>query len=370
MKKTMLVSLMAAGLALLPVAAALAANPGVPDPYPTRESKLLVDFESDVEVTGDPRETGENATSINTDVQFAAEGGKSLKIDMTGVVADGHDNIFTVAFPEPIDIKGYQVLAMDVFIPPASIDTSSWYQFYPNPTTTLADDDTQADDVFYGPGSMHAGWNHLIWVLRNGTDTKLTELRVGGNNGADYAGPIYVDNIRVYKGNFVGLQPDEQLIMGFEKPTDKDLFTTLGDGIKVEANTDKQFVSGGDSSLKIDLTGHPGGYTTNVARADDWGTTIDASKATALHIDIFLPEDSYEADSYHEFGFGVIGAGGQVAVTNFVTDGQWVTLEIPLTPEQAAMLTNVKGLFFITNSGDDWTGPVYVDNLRAVIPAP
>ena len=66
----------------------------------------------------------------------------------------------------------------------------------------------------------------------------------------------------------------------------------------------------------------------------------------------------------------MIGAGGQVAVTNFVTNGQWVTLEIPLTPEQAAMLTNVKGLFFITNSGDDWTGPVYVDNLRAVIPVP
>src|SRR6187397_2734974 len=99
MKKTRWVSLMAAGLGFLPVAAALAAaNPGVPNPYPTRESKLLVDFESQVEVTGDPRETGENATSINTDVQFAAEGSKSLKVDMTGVVADGHDNIFTVKF--------------------------------------------------------------------------------------------------------------------------------------------------------------------------------------------------------------------------------------------------------------------------------
>ena len=43
---------------------------------------------------------------------------------MTDVVADGHDNVFTITFPEPIDISGYQVLTMDVYIPAASIDPS------------------------------------------------------------------------------------------------------------------------------------------------------------------------------------------------------------------------------------------------------
>jgi hypothetical protein len=43
-------------------------------------------------------------------------------------------------------------------------------------------------------------------------------------------------------------------------------------------------------------------------------------------------------------------------------------MEIRLTPEQAAMLKNIKGLFFMTNSGADWEGPIYVDNLRVVIP--
>jgi hypothetical protein len=220
---------------------------------------------------------------------------------------------------------------------------------------------------------MHSGWNHLIWTLKNGTDTTVTQLPFALNSGAAYSGPVYVDNIRVYKGNFVGLQPDEKLIMGFDKPTDEDLFTTLGNTVTVGVNTDPQFISQGAGSLKVDLTGQPSGWfgNTDVARADDWGTTIDASKATAIHLDFFVPPSSYTGTDYHELGFGVVGDGGDVwGLSSFVTTGQWVTLEIPLTPDQAAMLTNVKGLFFITNSGSAWTGPIYVDALRAVIPAP
>jgi hypothetical protein len=218
---------------------------------------------------------------------------------------------------------------------------------------------------------MQAGWNHLVWTLKNGTDTKLTELTFDSVSGGGYLGPVYVDNIRVYKGSFVGLQPDEMLVKGFADATDKDFFTTLGDAVQVEVNTDKQFASEGETSLKIDLTGHPAGWTNTVARADDWGTTIDASQATAIHLDVFVPEDSYTADSYHEIGFVVIGEGGEVqGLASNLVDGQWVTLEIPLTPDQAQMLTNVKGLYFITNSGDDWAGPIYVDALRAVVPTP
>jgi len=178
-----------------------------------------------------------------------------------------------------------------------------------------------------------------------------------------------VDNIRVYKGNFVGLQPDTQLIFGFDRPSDKDFFLSVAEDVKVEANTDKQLVTAGNGSLKLDLSNKSSGWTNNVARVDDWGKTIDASKATAIHLDVFIPEGSSSASTWHEVGFGVIGDGGELnAPTNYVPLGQWVTMELPLTAEQAKMFTNIKGIFFLLNSGEDWTGPIYVDSLRAVIP--
>jgi len=360
---------MAAGLALLVASGALAAtNPAALNPTPNRESKALVDFESAATVMSDPAGAGVNLASVNTDPQFVAEGSTSLKLDLN-TQSGYNNNYFVIPLAAPVDIKGYQVLAMDVFIPDDSIE-SSWYQFDPRTTTTNPGDDTMTTVSYYGPGNMHAGWNHLMWTLKNGTDTKITQLSFAGNTGAAYHGAVYLDNIRVYKGNFVGLQPDEKLIMGFDKPTDKDFFTTLGDVVTVRLNTDKQFISGGDGSLKVDLTGHASGWTNSVARADDWGKTLDASKATAIHLDFFIPPGSYTATDYHELGFGVVGDGGDVSgFSDFVTDGQWVTMEIPLTADQAKMLTNVKGMFFITNSGSDWTGPIYVDNLRAVMPA-
>ena len=51
MRKSSLISLVAAGLALFPAAAAFSA---APDPTPNRESKLLVDFENTTTVTSDP----------------------------------------------------------------------------------------------------------------------------------------------------------------------------------------------------------------------------------------------------------------------------------------------------------------------------
>ena len=79
MKKFTLVSSMAAGLSLLLARGALAAvNPAAPNPYPTRESKVLADFESAAMVTSDPNGTGGNLASINNDPQFVAEGSKSL----------------------------------------------------------------------------------------------------------------------------------------------------------------------------------------------------------------------------------------------------------------------------------------------------
>jgi hypothetical protein len=364
MRKTTLVSLLAAGLALLSASGAFSA---APDPYPTRESKLLVDFESNITVMSDPLNTGQNQASISSDAQFAAQGSKSLKLNLKDV-SGWTDPEYTIVLPAPVDIKGYQVLTMDVFIPDDAINTSSWYQFDPRTTTTDPADPSMTVVSYYGPGNMHSGWNHLMWTLKNGSDTKISQISFAGNSGDAYTGAVYVDNIRVYKGSFVGLQPDEKLIFGFDKPTDKDYFTSLGEKVKVDTNADKQFITEGDNSLKFDLTGHPGPWTSDVARVDDWGKTIDASKATAIHLDVFVPASS--ASGWHEVGYGVAGDGGEVwGFSSFVTDDQWVTLEIPLTPDQAKMLTNVKGIFFITNAENDWTGPIYVDNLRVVVPA-
>jgi hypothetical protein len=363
-------SAMAASLALLLAGGAFAAiNPAAPNPYPTRTSKLLVDFASPVTVASDPLGTGGNVASLNTDPRFTALGTKSLKLDLNGVngwTAAG----YTITLPSPVDIKGFQVLAMDVFIPDTSINTSSWYQFDPVTTTTNPADSTMPITTSYGPGNMHSGWNHLMWTLKNGTDTQITTLAYNFNSGDAYSGPVYVDNIRVYKGNFAGVQPDEKLIMGFDKSTDASFFDTVTDPVKVSVNTDKQFISDGASSLKLDLTGWNSGWTNSVASVSNWGTTIDASKATAIHLDFFVPSSSYTSTDYHELGYAVVGDGGTVSgFSDFVTTDQWVTMEIPLTSDQAAMLKNVQGMSFITNSGSNWTGPIYVDALRAVIPS-
>jgi hypothetical protein len=287
------------------------------------------------------------------------------------VAANYYNNFFAIQLPAPGDVRGYLVLGLDVFVPDTSLE-SSYYQLDLNVTTTNPGDTTMTTTTSYQDRLIyaHTGWNHLIWNLKNGTDTQITQLSFQGNSGATWDGPIYVDNIRVYKGDFVGLQPDEKLIFGFDNPTDASLFTS-GDGAPITVNTDKQFIQAGSGSLKIDLTGLASGYSSSLASATDLGITFDASKATALHLDFFIPPGSYTATNYQELGFGVVGDGGEVwglshGVENVL--GQWVTLEIPLTPDQAAMLTNVKGLFFITNSGSAWTGPIYVDNLRAVIP--
>lgn len=375
MRKTPIAFVMTAGLALLLASGAFAAaNPAAPNPYPTRESKLLVDFASPVTVTSDPNGTGENLASINTDPQFTALGTKSLKLDLTDVTGYHGDNIFVIQLPAPVDIQGYRVLSMDVFIPDASTE-SSWYEFDLNATTTNPGDDTMTTVTKYGGYLInnHRGWNHLIWNLANGADTKVTQLAFSGNSGAAYHGPVYVDNIRAYKGDFVGLQPDEKLIFGFDNPTDAGLFTS-GDGAPIAGNTDKQFISQGNGSLEIDLKGLDSGYSRGVAGAADLGIPFDLSKATAIHLDLFGPAASAPTpgdNSWHMLGFTVTGSGGSVTMgAGAYVDGQWNILEIPLSPDEAQKLGTLKGISLIRNSGDTWNGPIYIDNLRAVIPAP
>ena len=303
-----------------------------------------------------------------------ATGTQSLKLDFTGMAAGWHDHEFTVTLPQPVDIKGYQVLAMDVFVPDTSLaDPTSYYQFDPRMTTTDPNDATQTVISYYGPRNLAPGWNHLIWNLQNGTDTQISQIDASGNSGADYAGPFYVDNIRVYKGNFAGLQPDEQLIFGFDNTTRPKIFTSA-DGAPVALNTDMQFVSQGAGSLMVDLTGLASGWSQGVATAMTLGSTLDVSKATAIHLDVFAPTASYTANDYNELGFSVIGDNGQFngqtagPSSGGYVAGQWNTLELPMTPDQAQMVGHVQGIVLIRNSGSAWDGPVYVDNLRAVFP--
>jgi hypothetical protein len=377
MRKSTLVTWVAAGLALLPVSNVFCAPP---NPTPTRESKLLVGFESETKITSDPLDAGENRASINTDAQFVAEGAQSLKVDLTGV-ADWAESFLTVDFPQPVDVHGYLVVSMDVYVPVESLnngDTSgTWFQLYPHVTTTTPGDDTKTSETWLGMRNLklEAGWNHLVWDLKTGTDTKVTRFAIATSNNADkpYSGPIYVDNIRVYKGSFVGIQPDEKLIAGFEDPKDKDRFSS-DQGAKIEVNTDKQFVQTGTGSLKIDLTGLTGGPFSTLARAEDLGTTIDVANATAFHLDLYVPAASLPSGDWKELGFAVIGDGGEVGgTTNGIADvtDQWITLEIPLTPEQAKTLSTVKGLYLTRNDDPnaEWQGPIYLDNLRAVVPA-
>jgi len=370
MHKINLIAMVAASLAIFPAVGARAA---APDPTPNRESKLLVDFEGQTTVASDPDASGTEHSSINTDAQFVAEGTKSLKLDLSGV--GNYKDYFVVDLPKPVDIQGYQVLSMDVYAPTESLNngdqSNTWYQFDPRPTTTTSlTDDTATAEVQYGPVNMHPGWNRLIWTLKKGSDTKLSRIAFAGNTNPDlpYTGPLYVDNIRVYKGDFTGIQPDEKLISGFDVAADKDRFTGAA---PVDVNTDKQFIRDGTGSLKVDLTGQTAGWSSDIARADDLGADVDLSKATALHLDVFIPEGSYAPADWHELGFGVVGEGGEIwgsttGVQN-VAD-QWITLEIPLTADQATTLGHPKGVFLLRNSGNDWTGPIYIDNLRAVVP--
>jgi hypothetical protein len=373
MRKTTRVSLVATALALSLAGGGFAA---ALNPTPNRESKLLVGFETDIAVTSDPDGVGENRASINTDPAYVAEGSKSLKLELANVGA-WHDPYFVIELPEPIDIQGHQVLSMDVYVPLESLDNGvpagGWFQFSPRVTTTSPEGDALPGVSYYDNRDLAAGWNHLVWDLRNGTDTKVTRLAFAGNTNGDkpYSGPIYVDNVRAYKGAFHGIQPDEKLIFGFDSPSDSEFF--IGpEGVAIEVNTDKQFVRSGNGSLKIDLTGQEGGWTSDVARASDWGTTVDVSNATALHLDLLVPE-GHQPAGWRQLGFVVVGEGGEVwgAAIGFVP-GQWNTLEIPLTSDQAQALTNVTGVFLIRNqdSSTPWNGPIYIDNLRAVVPVP
>lgn len=153
-------------------------------------------------------------------------------------------------------------------------------------------------------------------------DTQVSQIDSSGNSGADYAGPFYVDNVRIYKGSFAGLHPDEKLIFGLDNTTDLTLFS-CGDGAPITPDTDKQVISQGTGSLKIDLTGLTSGWSQGLATASTLGLTLDGSTATAIHLTRWVASRRIarrsEATSRRMAWYGITG---RLAFETTVADAQ------------------------------------------------
>lgn len=363
------VSWLCALAAILIVVTAAAAFAQALNPTPTRESKLIFSFEDDKldGWTSDPKATGTSIASWNTDPKYVSDGKGSLKLDLSNGGANDIggwvEPMFSVDIPDGVDLKDYAVFSMDVYVPAESLfpdQPGGWFQILPRITSA-------GGTGYYGNRDVHAGWNRLIWDMQVGRTENVTKITAASNtDGArPWTGPIYIDNVRAYK-SFTGMQPDETLIYGFDKESDLSSFTP-GDGVTLAFNSDKQYISQGDGSLSVDLTGMSGwhGGMARVPLPD-----VDLSKATAIHLDVYVPNGNQPSD-WSQIGMEITGAGGQVstATLGFLTD-QWNTLELPLTPSDAAKLADTTAFSIRVNSGAAWTGPFYIDALRAVIPAP
>jgi hypothetical protein len=337
------------------------------DPYPGRESKLIASFE-DEKLDGwisDPEGTGGNArASFNKDPKYASDGKGSMILDLTDI-GGWKEPVLSVDFEEPIDMTGYNAFSMDVYVPAEALypdRPGGWFQFLPRIVSANG-------TAYFGNRDVHVGWNRLVWTLYPDKTEGVTRIHFASNTDGErpWTAPIYVDNIRIWKDKWPGLHPDETLILGFDKASDLDMFT-VGEGASASFNSDKQFIIQGDGSIKIDMTDMQGWH-------GNWFSTqslpsVDLSKAIAVRLDVFVPDESHPTD-WWQLGIGIGSASGMIwTETKGLNAGMWDTIELILTPEQAATLTAVTNFGMRTNGGNPWTGPIYIDNLRAVIPAP
>jgi hypothetical protein len=362
MKKASLVCALSAALTLVSIGGALSA---ALNPTPDRDSKPLFGFE-DSSFDGwvsDPLATGANAlASQNADAQYVSEGKGSLQLDLTDI-GGWQDRLFSVDIADGLDLSQYHALSLDVYAPDSSLfpdQPGGWFQFNPRIVS--------ANGISYlGNRDMQAGWNHMVWDLQDGMGEGITQIYVSSNtDGArPWSGPIYIDNVRAWKDPFPGIHSDETMILSFDTQADVDLFA-IDTAHPASLNTDKQYVHDGAGSMAIDMTGQAGWTAFDQASGLP---SVDLSKATAIHVDVFVP-DGVQPTDWSQLGFAINGDGGQVATeTKGYITNQWNTLELALSPEDAAKLTNVTSMELRTNSGMAWNGPIYIDNLRAVIPS-
>ncbi|MBW3625001.1 MAG: hypothetical protein KY468_16510, partial [Armatimonadetes bacterium] len=379
--QTRLTMAVSAAMLLFPLAAMQAQE--VPlNPYPHRESKLITSFETSVEDwTSTPLGSEVNLATQNTDPKFASHGTKSLKVDLTGKGDWWVDPWFSATLTEPVDITGYQYFSMDVYVPQGSLMQSvpaenkwRWYQY--NLVMNGSD--------WYGNRDIKEGWNRLVWALKpeqDGQERLLNTIKFPGamNKDLPYQGPVYIDNLRVWKGQLPGLKQDEVLLTGFEDPALADNIQSGAASTTLIVNkTDHpEHVKDGNNALEVDMTGQQG-----------WGeyaiTTlpqpVDASKATAFLVDVFIPAGHQPTD-WNQNGLRIdyLDPNDETRSLNLSTftlglqNGQWETLELAVTPEQAAQMKKVTGFRFTRNSDGgaekgQWRGPIYFDNVRFVVP--
>jgi len=338
------------------------------DPYyPGRESKLVASFEKE-DLDGwisDPNNTGANElASLNTDTKYVSEGKASLKVDFTDI-GGWREPVLAVDFAEPQDWTEYNTFTMDVYVPAEALypdQPGGWFQFLPRIASANG-------TAYFGNRDVRAGWNRLMWTLYPDKKEGITRIHFASNtDGArPWTAPIYIDNVRVWKDVWPGLHADETLILGFDKASDVDMFT-VDKGVTATFNTDKEFISQGDGSVMVDMSGMRG-WNNNFFKTTSL-PTIDLSKAVAIRVDVFVPPDS-PPTSWWQVGFNIGGASGSYwTETKGLNAGVWDTMEAALRPDQAAGLTDVTTFELMVNGDPEWRGPIYIDNLRAVIPAP
>jgi hypothetical protein len=363
MKKTGFLCALSATLAFLSFGGAFSAPL---NPTPNRESQSLYSFEGQ-DLDGwisDPMATGANAlASLNTDPQFVSDGQGSAKLDLTDV-GGGIGNVFAIDLPDPADFTDYHALSLDVYAPDSSLfpdQPGGWFQLLPRITSA------SGGISYLGNRDMHAGWNHMMWDLEETKKEGISRIQIDGNtDGArPWSGPIYVDNVRLWKDPMAGIHSDETPILGFDTQSEIDLFSA-DTAHPASLNADAQYLHDGAGSMAIDLTGVTGW---NAFDQTNGLPGVDLSKATAIHLDVFVPNGNQPSD-WSQLGFEITGGGGylQTETMGFIPD-QWNTIELALSPEDAAKLTNVTEFGLHTNGGQPWNGPIYVDNLRAVIPS-
>jgi hypothetical protein len=353
-------------IAVLALATALSAYAQALNPTPNRESKLLFSFEDD-KLDGwisDPNNTGSNElASLNTDPQFVSDGKGSLKLNLTDI-GGWKEPVLAVDLAEPLDLKDWGAISMDVYVPAESLypdQPGGWFQLDPRMATANG-------TAYYGNRDCHAGWNHWTWNLAAGKNEGITRIFFAANtDGArPWTGPIYIDNIRAWK-SLVGLHPDEKLVLGFDKADDASIFTPDSSTV-VKFNSDKQYIIQGDGSVMVDFTGATG--WSNAFCRGTLPQGVDLTKATAIMFDVFVPADSGATD-WWQVGAEITGDNLYIQIPGMTTNaGEWDTVNYALSPAEAANMTNVTGFNLIRNSGAEWRGPIYIDNLRVVIPTP
>lgn len=304
---------------------------------------------------------GNPAPTLTTDSQFVKEGKGALVFDATDV-GGWKTNLLTVSLDPPLDLSEFGFIQVDVFLPDTSIGVnpdnpaqkSGWNQVH----LTVAGQNL-------GTRDLRAGWNRVSWSLQPDKVKEVSQMSFGTNNQFPFAGPIYFDNLIARPGKAQGLAPNDKLVIGWN--TDEEV-AKFSEEVPRKRVTTKDFVTEGEGALELDLSAFgAGGWHDNFVKAVDL-PPVDLSQAESIKLDIFVPDESHPTD-WWQLGIVLKGSGNAVGFPTYQLGTGWHTFEWFLTDDQKKLLADVSQIWFRTNSGQAWQGPIYVDALRASLPA-